>query len=102
MARPRAGGRREPHASYRVEVEHRAEKALAKLPRDVGRRVVNKINSLAANPRPSGCEPLEGEPGLCRVRVGDYRIIYQIRDDVLLVLVVRIGPRGDVYRHLRG
>jgi len=71
------------------------------LPQDVRQRIDARIQSLADNPRPPGVEKLGGEERLYRVRVGDYRVVYSIEDDVLLVLVVRIGHRGEVYRKLR-
>ena len=55
---------------------------------------------LADNPRPRGVEKLEGRENRYRIRVGDYRVIYEIHDEVLLVLVVRIGHRREVYRGL--
>ena len=86
---------------YRIQILPRAARELAALPYDVRQRVDTKIQSLADNPRPQGVEKLAGEDGLYRVRAGDYRIVYSIQDDVLLVLVVRIGHRGEVYRSLR-
>ena len=56
------------------------------------------MDALAANPRPKGVKKLSGPDDLYRIRVGDYRIVYQIHDDRLIVLVVRIGHRKDVYR----
>ena len=85
---------------YRLQILPRVEGELAALPRDVRQRVDTRIQSLAVSPRPPGVEKLGGEEGLYRVRVGDYRVVYSIQDDVLLVLVVRIGHRG-VYRNLR-
>jgi mRNA interferase RelE/StbE len=61
-------------------------------------RIVAAIESLAENPRPPGCLQMQGRELLHRLRVGDYRIIYQIRDAELMVLVVTIGNRRDVYR----
>ena len=61
-------------------------------------RVARRIDGLADNPRPPGVEKLKGAEGLWRVRVGDYRVIYTVRDEVLLVLVIRIGHRREVYR----
>ena len=61
-------------------------------------RVARTIDSLARDPRPPGVEKLRGTEDLWRVRVGEYRIIYAIRDDVLLLLVVRLGHRREVYR----
>ncbi len=56
------------------------------------------IESLAENPRPPGCLKMQGNEELYRIRVGDYRILYQVRDSVLLVLVVSIGNRSEIYR----
>jgi mRNA interferase RelE/StbE len=56
------------------------------------------MDKLAQDPRPPGAKKLHGEPGLFRVRAGDYRVIYTVRDKVLLVLVLAIGHRRDVYR----
>ncbi|MBI5018644.1 MAG: type II toxin-antitoxin system RelE/ParE family toxin [Deltaproteobacteria bacterium] len=85
---------------YRVELKPSADKALGKLTWHAQRRVGERIESLAADPRPPGVEKLAGEDELYRVRVGEYRVLYSIRDEVLLVLVVRIGHRRDVYRGL--
>ena len=86
--------------AYRVELKPSAAKALARLPRRDQRRVARKIDALAENPRPNAARKLSGADALYRVRAGDYRILYQVQDDVLLVLVVRIGHRRDVYRNL--
>lgn len=86
---------------YRVQILPRVERELAALPLDVRQRIDARIQSLADLPRPPGVEKLAGEEGLYRVRAGDYRVVYSIQDDVLLVLVVRIGHRGEVYRKLR-
>ena len=85
-------------ARYRVEFKPSAAKAVEKLPRPAQRRVVAAAEALGDNPRPDGCRKLEGEPDLYRVRVGDYRLVYAVRDRVLLVLIVRVGHRRDVYR----
>jgi len=60
--------------------------------------VARKIDALSGDPRPPGVEKLRGAENLWRVRVGDYRIIYTVRDEVVLVLVIRIGHRREVYR----
>ena len=83
---------------YRVEFKPSAARALRKLDADIQRRVIARVETLAENPRPPGAEKLEGMRDLYRIRVGDYRIIYQVADKVLLVLVVRVGHRRDVYR----
>ena len=85
---------------YRVEIKPGAEKALAKLPRPHRERIGAKIEALAADPRPPGVEKLAGEDAMYRIRVGEYRVVYTIRDDILLVLVVRVGHRREVYRGL--
>lgn len=61
-------------------------------------RFERAIDALALNPRPAGCQPLQGLHGAYRIRVGDFRILYQIADDRLLVLVTDIGSRGQIYR----
>ena len=83
---------------YRVEVARRAVKALAALPRREQQRVRAAIDHLADNPRPPGCTKLTGEDDVYRVRVGVYRIVYEVLDDRLLVHVVRVGHRRDVYK----
>lgn len=84
--------------AYAIHFKPRARRELAKLPKPVGERIARAIDELAHEPRPPGCKKLAGEDDLWRVRVGDYRIVYQVHDDRLIVLVVRIGDRKDVYR----
>ena len=83
-------------SAYRIELRPAAARALRKLDPQVRRRVQGAIAMLAQDPRPPGARALQGRPGH-RVRVGDYRIIYTVEDDVLLVVVVRLGHRRDVY-----
>lgn len=83
---------------YRVEFAEPARKQFLALPRDAQRRIAPRVDALARTPRPHGVEKLKGVEGLYRIRVGDYRVVYEIRDDVLLVLVVKVGNRRDVYR----
>ncbi len=84
--------------AYRVEIKASAVKEIAALPKRAQRRVVSAIDALADDPRPDGVRKLAGSEDVYRVRVGDYRIVYQIFDDVLIVHVVRVGHRRDVYR----
>lgn len=83
-------------SAYRIELRPAAVRALRKLNPQVRPRVQGAIALLAQDPRPPGARALQGRSGL-RVRVGDYRIIYTVEDDVLLVVVVRLGHRRDVY-----
>jgi len=82
---------------YRVEVRPAALRALRELDPNVRPRIEGAIALLAEDPRPPASRPLAGRPAY-RVRVGDYRIVYSIQDDVLLVVVVTLGHRRDVYR----
>ncbi|WP_419911057.1 type II toxin-antitoxin system RelE family toxin [Candidatus Poriferisodalis sp.] len=83
---------------YRVHLARRAVKSIARLPRTEQQRIRAAIDLLADEPRPPGCVTLTGEEGVYRVRVGNYRILYEVVDDRLLILVVRVGHRRDVYR----
>ncbi len=84
-------------ASYRIEIKRSAVKELEAVPAKDRRRITTKIQALAGNPRPAGCEKLSGHDKY-RIRQGNYRILYTIEDDVLVVTVIRIGDRRDVYR----
>jgi mRNA interferase RelE/StbE len=84
---------------YTVEILRRAEKTLRDLTdRKLYRRLRDTIDELAFEPRRHGCTKLSGSQYICRVRVGDHRIVYQIIDDRLLVLVLDIGHRREIYR----
>jgi len=84
--------------AYRVELAPSAARDLRALPPNVRHRIRLKIDALAREPRPPGTKKLEGLESLYRMRVGAYRILYQIRDRVLLVLVVGVGNRREIYR----
>ena len=86
-------------ASYRVLIKASAAKEIEAVDQKKDRqRIVAAIHSLAHNPRPVGCEKLAGEDDRYRIRVGRYRIVYSVGDGELLVVVVRVGHRKDVYR----
>jgi mRNA interferase RelE/StbE len=87
--------------AYRIEFAPAAARDFAALPRSVQARLRPRIDALVVDPRPPGVEHLAGGDDLYRIRVGDDRVVYSIADDVLLVLVVRIGHRRDIYRRLR-
>ena len=82
---------------YRIEISRKAQRELKKLPRDAQERIKVVIDSLAIDPRPSGCRKMVNEDRAYRIRVGVYRVIYEIFDDVLVVEVVRLGHRQGVY-----
>lgn len=83
--------------TYRVEISRRAAKAVSGVDKAARRRILAAIEALAGNPRPAGCKKLAGQESW-RIRVGDYRIVYEIHDRVLLILVVDIGHRREIYR----
>lgn len=83
-------------STYHVELRPAAARALRKLDPQVRGRIQGAIALLAQDPRPPAARALQGRPGL-RVRVGDYRIIYTVQDAVLLVVVVMLGHRREIY-----
>jgi mRNA interferase RelE/StbE len=83
---------------YTVEIARRAVTVITALPRPEQQRVRAAIDLLAATPRPPGCVALSGEPHAYRVRVGDYRIVYEVIDDRLVVHAARVGHRREVHR----
>ncbi|MBX2971479.1 MAG: type II toxin-antitoxin system RelE/ParE family toxin [Flavobacteriales bacterium] len=85
--------------SYRVHIARDAEKDIDALPVRMVPRIVQAIRALGDEPRPSGCKKLKGSRSiLWRIRVGNYRIIYAINDDVRIVEVREVGDRKEVYR----
>jgi mRNA interferase RelE/StbE len=84
-------------ASYDVALTSSAEKELKKLSGQLIARIVARLENLASNPRPSGCKKLKGGDFEWRIRVGDYRVVYTINDENLLVEVTRIRHRSEVY-----
>jgi mRNA interferase RelE/StbE len=88
------------HPQYSVQIIKSEQKVLERLPRDLLQRIRGVIQGLANDPRPIGCKKLTGYDNYFRVRVGDWRITYAIFDDVLIVLVVEVAPRGGAYRKL--
>lgn len=86
-------------ASYSLFIKPSAAKEIEAVGQKKDRqRIVSAVRSLASNPRPNGCEKLAAEGDRYRVRVGRYRVIYSIGDSELVVVVVRVGHRKDVYR----
>lgn len=83
--------------TYQVEMSRKAQRELGKLPRKDQERIKSAIDALAADPRPNGSIKMSGEEHSHRIRVGVYRVIYEIFDAVLIVEVVRVGHRQGVY-----
>ncbi len=80
---------------YVVQYDPRAVKELTKLDRQVARRIATAVERLGSDPRPPGSRVLAGYPALWRIRIGDYRVIYTIKDAELIVLALRIAHRGS-------
>lgn len=87
-------------ACYRIEWKQSAEKELRQLSKDVLARVLEAVAGLADNPTPPGSHKLSGAEKLYRVRVGEYCVVYSIHASVLVIEIVRIRHRRDVYRKL--
>ena len=75
-----------------------AHRQLLRVPTRIRSRIGNAIRRLAADPRPPGCKKLAGNTAYFRIKVGDYRVLYEVRDRDVLVLVIKIGHRREVYR----
>lgn len=82
---------------YKIEIDKRAEKELRKIQKKDRIRILDAIQNLAANPRPKGCKKLFNRPGY-RIRIGDFRVIYSIFDEKLIVIVIKIADRKEIYR----
>lgn len=85
---------------YEVKLERTIPKILRRLPADLRVRLAQAIDDLAAEPYPAGCKKLKGYDKYYRIRVGQWRIIYLVDDDRLIVLVIEVAPRGEAYRNL--
>jgi mRNA interferase RelE/StbE len=83
-------------ASYKITIKRSAAKELEKIVLPDRKRIVEKILLLADDPRPLGCKKLSGQEKY-RLWQGDYRVLYEIQDDILIITVVKIGHRRDVY-----
>jgi mRNA interferase RelE/StbE len=86
--------------AYHVDIRDDVARVITKLPRRIRDSVYDAIASLARDPRPRGCKKLKFEVPLYRIRVAEYRIIYTIEDKRLVVLVIRVAHRKNVYRRL--
>ncbi len=82
---------------YEITVSKSALKELQKLPKEANNKIIPSISKLANNPRPTGSKKLKGSNSNWRIRVGNYRIIYAIDDEILIVDIRKIGHRRDIY-----
>lgn len=82
--------------NYKIEIKKSAIKEIAKLPKYILKKIIHKIQLLSREPRPNGCKKLTADEKY-RVRVGDYRILYSVEDEKLVVYVVKVGHRKKVY-----
>lgn len=85
-------------SAYEVVISPAASRQIRKLDPGTRARLVARMEALGAAPRPPGCVALQGAQGLLRVRVGDWRVVYRVDDQRLVVLIVRVGHRREVYR----
>ena len=82
---------------YHIDLKKDAEKILRKIPHKEGDKIISKIHQLATNPYPVGYKKLTGYVDMYRIRVGDYRVIYQIYDERLVIFIIKIGHRKNIY-----
>jgi len=87
--------------AYQVKFKPSVEKELRKLQKKELRRVIGRVEELGQNPRPPGTGPVHGEQNVYRIRVGDYRIIYELREEEKLVFVLKVSHRSAVYDEFR-
>ena len=85
-------------ASYRIEYQKGVLKDFRRLPSEVKNRLERAIDQLAEEPFPVGHQKIKGSEGLFRIRVGDYRVLYEVVDSILTVFIVKAGHRKDIYR----
>ena len=83
---------------YKIELHKCCKKDIKKIPRKVQNQIKDSIRELSIDPRPLNCVKMKGDNSLYRIRCGDYRVVYSIEDHVLLVLVIEIGHRSEIYR----
>lgn len=84
--------------AYKVEITPAAQRIIKKFPKNIQRKLIEIIELLAEEPRPVGVVKLSTTGKLYRVRTGDYRIIYEIQDQILLIVTTKVGHRRDVYK----
>ena len=86
--------------TWQIVIERRVKRVFRRLPKDLLKRIKVAIKELAQNPRPIGSIKLAGYQDLYRIRVGQWRIVYAIEEEELIILVIEVSPRGGAYRNL--
>jgi mRNA interferase RelE/StbE len=86
-------------AQYRIEISATAERQLKKIRREDQVRILRSVLLLASEPRPGGCRKMSGYDDIYRLRVGNYRVIYEIEGKGIVVIILKIGHRREVYRY---
>ena len=89
------------HKKWRIHIEKQPQRTLRRLPKNLGQRIDRAILNLANEPKPANSRKLVGFDNMYRMRIGGWRIIYTIKNDQLLILVIRIAPRGSAYQNLQ-
>ncbi|AEG01822.1 type II toxin-antitoxin system RelE family toxin [Methylomonas methanica] len=84
--------------AYRIEFKQGVEKDLAKIPKALALKILDRIAALSEEPRPDGCKKLKGSENTYRIRVNDYRVVYSIIDQKLVIQIIKIGHRKDIYQ----
>ena len=85
---------------YTLLIERDAEKGFKRIPKNISNKLITKIKSLKDNPKPGGCRKITGSENDYRVRVGDYRVIYEINENNKQVIILAVGHRKDIYKNI--
>ena len=87
--------------AYRIKIDRRAAKSISKLPKNISDRVIRAVRDLAENPHPVGSRKIQGAADTYRIKVAQsYRVVYQLKNEELLIIVIGAGHRKDIYRKL--
>ena len=86
--------------NYKIFISQSAKKSIKKLPPTVVKNIISEIKILASDPYPTGCKKIVGHTNAFKLRVGNYRIIYEVNSSEILIQVLKIGHRKDIYRNL--
>lgn len=85
-------------SGHQIFFARSARRELERLPREIGKRVIDRIEKLALDPRPRGCKKLQGSSDLWRIRIGEYRVVYEMRESEQHIDIIVVRHRSDAYR----